>query len=91
MLFQHIEAAGVGDGVFYKQERFSDHSMGGMADQTIAWGLSVSYSIKRVKIFRTWHASFACSCPRLHEVLLIREDKEFFKWSSHFSMLCNVR
>jgi len=47
MLFQHIEAAGAGDGVFYKQERFSDHSMGGMADQTIAWALSVSYSIKK--------------------------------------------
>jgi len=40
MLFQHIEAAGAGDGFFYKQERFSDHSMDGMADQTIAWALS---------------------------------------------------
>jgi len=79
MLFQHIEAAGAGDGVFCKQERFSDHSMGGMADQTVAWALSVSYSIKKVKIFRTLHASFACSCPRLLEVLLIREDNEFFE------------
>jgi hypothetical protein len=80
MLFQHIEAAGAGDGVFYKQERFNDHSMGGMADQTVAWALSVSCSIKKkVKIFRTLHASFACSCPRLYEVLLIREVKEFFK------------
>jgi hypothetical protein len=78
MLFQHIEAAGAGDGVFYKQEGFSYHSMGGMADQTVAWAFSVSYSIKKVKIFRTLHASFACSCPRLHEVLLVREDDEFF-------------
>jgi len=79
MLFQHNEAAGAGDGVFYKQEGFSYHSMGGMADQTTAWVLSVSNSIRKVKIFRTLHASFACSCPCLHEVLIIRQDKEFFK------------
>jgi len=52
MLFQHIEAAGAGDGVFYKQEVFSYHSMGGMADQTVAWALSVSCSIKKSEDFQ---------------------------------------
>lgn len=52
MLFQHIETAGAGDGVFYKQERFSDHSMSGMSYQTVAWAMSVSYSIKKSEDFQ---------------------------------------
>jgi hypothetical protein len=43
----------------------------------ICLGIECFIFHKKVRIFRTLHTSFACSCLHLHEVLLIREDKEF--------------